>query len=61
MSPVSVIKVKVCPCFEHSDFVYSRYDEAEVVNGGFPVRVQYNLASSLVVAPRSENFLGGWS
>ena len=50
MLPVSVIEVKVRPYFERSVFVHSRYDEAEVVNDIFLVRVNYTSASSLVVA-----------
>ena len=46
MSPVSVIEVKVCQCFELSSFVHSRYDEAEVVNYVFLVRVKNTSASS---------------
>ena len=34
MLPVSVIDVKMRPCFECSSFVHSWYDEAEVVNDG---------------------------
>ena len=38
------------PYFERSGFVHSRYDNAEVVNNGFLVRVQYTSMSSLVIA-----------
>ena len=58
MPPVSVIEGKVRPCFERSTFVHSWYDEAEVVNYRFLVRVQYTPASSLVVALCGENFGG---
>ena len=58
MLPVFVIKGKVRPCFERSGFVHFCYDEAEVVNNGFLVRVQYTYASSLVVAPCGDNFYG---
>ena len=58
MSPVSVIEGKVRPCFERSSFSHSLYDEAEVVNDGFLVRVQYTSASSLVVATCGEKFSG---
>ena len=58
MSPVYVIDGKVLPCFERYGFVHSWYYEAEVVNNGFIVRVQYNSTSSLVVAPCGEKFGG---
>ena len=58
MLPVSVIDVKMRPCFERSDFVHSWYDESEVLNNVFFVCVQYTSTSSLVVAPFSENFGG---
>ena len=58
MLPVSVIEGKVCPCFERSCFVHSRYDEAEVVNDGFLVLVYYTSTLSLVVARHGENFDG---
>ena len=58
MPPVFVIKIKLCLCLERSGFVHSKYDEAEVVNYGFLVRVQYTSMSSLVVAPRGEKFGG---
>ena len=46
------------PCFERSSFVHYRYYEAEVVNNGFLVPVQYTSAVSILVAPRGENFGG---
>ena len=55
---VSVIKGKVHPCFECSGFVHSWYDEAEVVNDGFLVCLQYASAPSLVVATCGEKFGG---
>ena len=58
MLPVSIIDGKVRPCFECSGFVHSWYYEAEVVNNGFFVRIQYTSTSSLVVAPFSEKFGG---
>ena len=58
MSPVSVIKGKVFPCFERSGFVHSMFYDMEVVYNGFLVRVQYTSASSIVVAPRGEKFCG---
>ena len=58
MSPVSVIKLKLRPCFDISGFVHSRYDEAEVVNDGFIVHVKYTFASSLFVAPCGDKFDG---
>ena len=58
MLPVSVIKGKVRSCFSRSGFSHCRYEEAEVVNYGHPVRVQCTSASSLVVAQHSENFGG---
>ena len=48
----------MCPCIERSGFVHSRYDEAEVVNDGFIVRVQYASMSSLAVTPRGNKFGG---
>ena len=58
MLPVSVIDGKMRPCFECSSFVHFWYDELEVVNYGFLVRVQYTSTLSLVVAPCSEKFGG---
>ena len=49
---------KLCPSFERYSFVHSRYDTAKVVNYGFLVRAQYTSASFLMIAPRSENFVG---
>ena len=43
---------------ERSVFFHSRYDEAEVVNDGFLVRVQYTSASSLVITPHGKKFGG---
>ena len=58
MSSVSVIDGKVRPCFERSGFSHSWYDESEVENDGFLVRVQYTSTLSLVVEPCSEKFGG---
>ena len=58
MSPVSVIDGKTRPYFECSGLVHSWYDDTEVVNNGFFVRVQYISTSSLVVEPCSEKFGG---
>ena len=58
MLPVSVIESKVRPYFERSSFVHYRYDESEVVNGGYIVCVQYTFASSLVIAPHGDKFGG---
>ena len=48
----------MCPCFEPSGFVHSRYTEADVVNDVFIVCMQYTSTSSLVVVPRGEKFGG---
>ena len=58
MMPVFVIEGKLHPCIEHSVFVHSRYDEAEVVNDGFIVCVHYISALSLLVSPRVKKFGG---
>ena len=55
---VSVIEGKVRLCFERSNFPHYWYDEAEVANNRFLVRVQYTYASSLVVVPCGEKFGG---
>ena len=58
MPPVFVTDEKFFPCLERSGFTHSSYDEADVANNGFIVRVQYTPALSLVVTPH-ENSLGG--
>ena len=58
MTPVFVIKEKVCPCLECCRFVQSRYDEADVVDGGLLVYVYCIPAPSLVVTPRGKKFGG---
>ena len=58
MLPVSVIDGKMRLCFERSSFVHSWYDESEVVNDVFFVRVQYTSTYSLVVALCIDKFGG---
>ena len=43
---------------EHSSFFHSRYDEAEVFNGGFIFCVKYASLSSLLVTPHGKKFGG---
>ena len=58
MSPVSVINGKAIPCFEHSGFSHSWYDEAEVANDEYIVPFNYTSASYPVVASFSKKFSG---
>ena len=46
------------PFLDHSGFVHSRYDKAEVFNDRFLASVQCTPALFLVVAPRGEKFGG---